>query len=189
MLGNIESCLNYISSKEGIKEIDNLILQIDRAQRELSKFGVEFYNEAHHDKTKILIRKNGISGTNLSEKLFNEYKIEDELSNSISCLFLTGIGTTKQKIEKLKNALQKVETDNSYEYNEVDFQPHPLVKLQPVETFNRNFTYINKENCINKISNKMILPYPPGIGILYPGEAIQNWHLDYLNNDVEIIST
>ena len=34
----------------------------------------------------------------------------------------------------------------------------------------------------------MILPYPPGIGILYPGEAVQEWHLDYLAQDVEIIN-
>ena len=33
----------------------------------------------------------------------------------------------------------------------------------------------------------MILPYPPGIGLLYPGEAIQKWHLNYLENDVEIM--
>ena len=188
LLSNIEACLNYLSSKDAKNEIENLILQIDIAKRDLARFGIEFFNKDNHDKTKILVRKNGISGVNLSNKLYTEHGIEDELNNNISCLFLTGIGTTKQKIEKLKNALKKIETDSHFEFNEIDFQPHPLVKYQPVETFNRNFSYINKTNCIHKISNKTIIPYPPGIGILYPGEAIQEWHIDYLENDVEIIN-
>ena len=106
-------------------------MQIDITKRELSRFGVDFYNEEHHDKTKILIRKNGISGKDLSETLFSEYNIEDELNNSVSCLFLTGIGTTKQKIEKLKNAIKKVETNPSFDFEEASFQPHPLVNFNP----------------------------------------------------------
>ena len=109
------------------------------------------------------------------------------MANKIGCLYLTGIGTKKAKLDKLKNALKRIETDSNYIEEKINFQPYPLTKLQPVDTFNRNFAYINKENCELKISNKMIIPYPPGIGLLYPGEAIQNWHLDYLNNDVEIM--
>ncbi len=33
----------------------------------------------------------------------------------------------------------------------------------------------------------MIVPYPPGIGILYPGEAIQQEHLKYLKEDTGVI--
>ncbi len=123
---------------------------------------------------------------------YYNFNIEDELNNSIGCLYLTGIGTTKQKLEKLKSALKKIKVDefSSNEQNtalETTFQPYPLVKLQPVEAYNKRITYIKKSDSLLKISNELILPYPPGIGILYPGEAIQNWHLDYLNNDVKII--
>ena len=187
-LANIEVCLNYLSSKEGKKEIENLISEIEKTKHELKRFGVEFYEDDNHDPTKILLMKDGISGFDLSDILFNEYNIEDELNNQNSCLYLTGIGTTKQKIEKLKTALKKVPTNPSFELQTMDFQPYPIVKLQPVNAFNRNFIYINKNDSLLKISNKMILPYPPGVGLLYPGEAIQKWHLNYLNNDVEIIA-
>ena len=188
LLSNIEACFNFLNSKDGKKEIDNLILEIEKTKSELKRFGVEFYDDENHDSTKILLRKNGISGFDLSDSLFDEFNIEDEMTNQNSCLFLSGIGTTRQKLDKLKQALKKIQTNPSFEFENIDFQPYPIVKLQPVETFNCNFIYVNKNNSLLKISNKMILPYPPGIGLLYPGEAIQKWHLTYLNNDVEVIA-
>ena len=38
------------------------------------------------------------------------------------------------------------------------------------------------------LSSEMIVPYPPGIGILYPGEAIQQEHLEFLSEDVGLLS-
>ena len=119
--------------------------------------------------------------------MYKDFKIEDELNNSIGCMYLCGIGTTKQKLEKLKVALKKIQTNPSFEPIYTEFQPFPLVKIQPVDTFNRDYIFINKQDSLLKISNKMIIPYPPGIGLLYPGEAIQKWHLDYLDKDVEVI--
>ena len=187
LLENIESCINYLNSPQGALEISNLMKNISKLKPELERFGVEFYNEKNHDLTKILLRKEGISGLDLSDTLLNNYNIEDELNNEISCLYLTGIGTSKQKLDKLKNALKKVQTNPSYKFKTVEFQPHPLVKIQPVATFKREYVYVNKTDANMKISNKMILPYPPGFAILYPGEAIQNWHINYLSNDVEVI--
>lgn len=187
LLANIEVCINYLDSKEGENEINFLIDEIEKIKKELSRFGVQFYENEFHDPTKILIRKEGISGLDLSETLFSDFSIEDEINNKVCCLYLTGIGTKKQKLEKLKNALKKVQTNPSYEFEKCDFQPFPLTKIQPVDTFNRNYVYINKNESLLKISNKLIMPYPPGIGLLYPGEAIQNWHLDYLPNDIEIM--
>ena len=187
LLANIEACICYLNSKAGRDEINNLISEINKIKKELRRYGVEFMEFENSDITKLFIKKEGISGYDLSDSMYNEYNIEDELNNAIGCLYLCGIGTTKQKLEKLKNSLKKVRTNPSFEPIKTDFQPFPLVKLQPIETFNRNFMYVNKEDSLLKISNKMILPYPPGIGLLYPGEAIQKWHLDYLNNDVEVI--
>ena len=76
LLSNIEACFNFLNSKDGKKEIDNLILEIEKIKLELKRFGVEFYDDENHDPTKILLRKNGISGFDLSDSLFNEFNIE-----------------------------------------------------------------------------------------------------------------
>lgn len=187
LLANIEACINFLNSTKGKKYIKNLLNEIENLKSELSQFGVNFYSNTNHDSTKLLLQKQGISGFELSDIVSNKYNIEDEMCNTNSCLYLTGIGTTKKKLNKLKNALKKPEVKSTYEFTKLDFQPFPLVKLQPYETFNKDYTYVNKNDSVLKISNQMILPYPPGIGLLYPGEAIQEWHLKYLNNDVEIM--
>lgn len=187
LLSNIEACIGYLNSQKGKIDLEVLIEDIYKIKSELARFGVEFYESEFHDPTKILLRKNGISGTDLSNIMNSEFDIEDEFCNKISCLYLTGIGTMKSKLNRLKVALKKVYTNPSYEFEKEEFQPQPLIKLQPIQTFNQPYAYIDKSIAKGKVSNKMIVPYPPGIGILYPGEIIQDWHLDYLDEDVEIL--
>ena len=186
LLKNIEACYSFLNSKKGKKEVENLISNIQKFKKSLIKYDVEFYEGENFDPTKILLRKKGIKGTDLAKILFEKFDIEEEMSNSTYCLFVCGIGTTKAKLNYLKNALKKIPSSN-YEFEKHTFQPYPMVKIQPHKTFNCEFGFVDKNNCLHKISNKTIMPYPPGIGLLYPGEAIQNWHKDYLGNDVEVI--
>lgn len=65
------------------------------------------YQFGSDDITKILIKKEGLTGYKLSEKLY-ELGIEDEKTNEVSTMLLTGIGTKKDKLEKLKFALKKI---------------------------------------------------------------------------------
>ena len=60
------------------------------------------------DITKILIKKSGMTGFGLSEKLFDEFDIEDEKTNEVSTMLLCGIGTTEAKLKKLSHALKKI---------------------------------------------------------------------------------
>ncbi len=158
LLANIEACFNYLTSKKGQEEVNILLSEIDKLKKELTRYGIEFFECDYHDPTKILLRKKGLSGFDLSESMFSEFDIEDELNNSISCLYLTGIGTARQKLEKLKQALKKVKINPSYEFQPVDFQPHPLVKMQPIEAFNRNYIYTDKSDSLLKISGATIPP-------------------------------
>ena len=96
MLATIEANINFLNSKKGKICIDNLILNIQNIKEQLSNF--EFYGD---DVTKILIKKSGMSGYQLSELLYNKYNIEDERTNEVSTMLLTGIGTTKAKLNRL----------------------------------------------------------------------------------------
>ena len=96
MLATIEANINYLNSSKGRKKIETLITQIKEIRSKLTN--LEFYGD---DITKILIKKEGLSGYELSEILFNKYNIEDERTNEKSTLLLTGIGTNKAKLRKL----------------------------------------------------------------------------------------
>ena len=162
-------------------------LNIENFKKELRKDGWEFFEDENSDPTKILIKRGDVSALELSQKLFDEYKIEDEMASEVSALYLCGVGTTRAKLNKLKNAIKKVKLTKQENPPKVSFQPFPFVKMLPFEAFYKDYCFVSKENSPLKISSQTIVPYPPGIGILYPGEVVQEWHLDYLGDDVGVI--
>lgn len=187
LLALTEACIEFLHSEHGKKTINKLLDDIEEFEKFLIPLGWEFLSSAtDSDITKIVIKKGDMCPKALSDKLFSEFDIEDELVNPGSVLFLTGIGTTKQKLDKLKSALKKIEVSEIRQSRD-DFQPFPFVKLQPCEAFNRDYDYVNKEDALLKVSAKAVIPYPPCSAILYPGEVIQEWHLDYLDENVEVL--
>lgn len=96
MLATIEANINFLNSKRGHKAIKSLTEQLRAVRSELTN--VEFYGD---DITKLLIKKEGMSGFELSEYLYDKLNIEDERTNEKSTLLLTGIGTSKAKLDKL----------------------------------------------------------------------------------------
>ena len=103
LLASIEANINYLNSKKGRKKIDDLISEINRIKNNINN--IEFYGD---DDTKILIKKNGMSGFDLSEKLYNEFNIEDEITNEKSTMLLCGIGTSEKMLKKLEYALKHI---------------------------------------------------------------------------------
>ena len=97
MLATIEANINFLNSKKGRKKMAELISQIKEIKSELTN--LEFYGD---DITKILVKKSGLTGFELSEILFDKLNIEDERTNEKSTMLLTGLGTTKEKLNRLK---------------------------------------------------------------------------------------
>lgn len=101
LLASIEANINFLSSKKGKQQIDTLIENINIIKKSLNN--LEFGGD---DPTKILVKSKAIDGNKLSELLFDA-GIEDERNNDKSVLLLCGIGTTKNKLTRLKNVLEK----------------------------------------------------------------------------------
>lgn len=98
MLATIEATIKFLASSKGKKKIHKLI-------NNLKSLNIPLLND---DITKILLKSNKYSGYELSEKLFNEFNIEDERTNEKTTMLLCGIGTTKAKLNRLKKALDKL---------------------------------------------------------------------------------
>lgn len=103
LLASIEETIAYLDSKEGRKEIDNLINKLDKIRMKAT--GCEFFGD---DPTKLLIRIPGVSGYELSQMLYEDFNIEDERTNEKSTLLLCGIGTDNKKLDKLRHVLSKL---------------------------------------------------------------------------------
>ncbi|MEI8378132.1 MAG: aminotransferase class I/II-fold pyridoxal phosphate-dependent enzyme [bacterium] len=106
LLASIESSIDFLSSKKGALELDKILKEILKIREKLSKIkGVKLFE--NDDFTKIFVKIEGFSGYKLSEKL-SEYNIEDELANEQGFLLLCGLGTSKDKLDKLYKAVKKI---------------------------------------------------------------------------------
>ena len=103
MLATIEKNISYLSSSRGKKAITKLIHSI-KELRDSCK-NIDFYGD---DITKILIKKDGLTGEELSNILFDKFNIEDEKTNSKSTMLLCGIGTSEKNLKKLAEVLRKL---------------------------------------------------------------------------------
>lgn len=102
LLASIEANINYLNSKSGRKNINNLIENIKKLKETCTH--CEFYGD---DATKILVRLNGLTGFELSKCLYEKTNIEDEKTNEKSTMLLCGIGTREKDLKRLENALKK----------------------------------------------------------------------------------
>jgi len=103
MLATIEANINYLNSQKGKKRILTLVNEIRKLRLKVNN--IDFGGD---DITKILIKKDGLDGYKLSEILFEKYNIEDERTNSISTMLLCGLGTNRQKLNRLEQALLSI---------------------------------------------------------------------------------
>ena len=103
LLATIEANIKFLNSQKGKKHINNLINCLEKIKQTTKN--VEFGGD---DITKLLIKKDGLSGYELSSILFDKYNIEDEKTNEISTMLLCGIGTSEKKLNHLKSALIKL---------------------------------------------------------------------------------
>ncbi len=102
ILATIEKNILFLNSKRGMNVVEKLLNELIELRANCKN--VEFYGD---DITKILIKKEGLTGEELSKILFDKYNIEDEKTNSKSTMLLCGVGTSLKKIKKLADVLSK----------------------------------------------------------------------------------
>lgn len=104
LLASIEKNVNFLNSKKGRAKIFELIENIEEMKKNVPN--VEFHPS--NDPTKILIKHPKLTRFELSDILFDKYKIEDERANEKSVMLLCGIGTDLKKLKRLEKVLKKL---------------------------------------------------------------------------------
>lgn len=98
LLATIEKNINFLNSERGRKKLDELIKNIQSLNLNCEVFAGE--------PTKILIKKKGMTGFELSEFLYKN-GIEDERTNAVSTMLLCGLGTELKDLKKLERVLKR----------------------------------------------------------------------------------
>ena len=191
ILSSIEASIEYLHSKEGRQNIDELLKDIEEIKSFIKKnVGINFLESCEnyqHDPTKIFMGINGISGYNLSDILFKKFNVEFELDNNKGVLALTGIGTTRKKLEKFAFSLIKAEKILQKSQDVSILQPfiQPTVIYSPADAFYKKSKKIEISKSVGFISKETIVNYPPGIPLIIAGEEIKPEHLEVFACEVE----
>lgn len=145
------------------------------------------------DMTKVLVNIKGMRGTTLEKILRNKYHIQLEMSDYYYGLLLTTLMNTKKDLDLFKEAIEDMIKSEPYEdIRQIDFgMIEPTIEIPIGEAFYREKEVSEFKEAIGKISADYIIPYPPGIPIVVPGEVITyEIYQEILNlseNGVEII--
>jgi arginine decarboxylase len=145
------------------------------------------------DLTKVTIDISGCGTTvdDLQKELFERYNVQTEKSTFNTLTLLLTIGTTRSKVSRLYDALMRIAREHR--------APRRLVRTPEVPAFTR-LRYLprdayycggelapifdDKERVNHALHGRVcadqIVPYPPGIPVLVPGQLITREIVEYL---------
>lgn len=188
IIASIEAVIEYLFSNDGKNKIKNLVENITEFKNAFKNFeDIEICT--FNDTTKIMAKIKGLSGFDLSDILYDEFNIEDELANNSASVLYTGIGTTKHKLKILEKALKTV-LSTKYSFPALKKNCPiflPQMVLTPREAFFAEKEEINPQDAFGRICAEIISEYPPGIPFLLLGEVISHEHINYLKNKNKLI--
>src|SRR5881394_753895 len=147
------------------------------------------------DPTKVTIDISGCGYTveDLQKELFERYNIQVEKSTFNTLTLLLTIGTTRSKVSRLYDALMRIARQGR--------PPRRLVQTPEITNFTR-LRYLPRDayycggellpvfderervnrKLVGCVCADQIVPYPPGIPVLVPGQMITSKIADYLGN-------
>jgi arginine/lysine/ornithine decarboxylase len=183
IMASLDLARDYIQSLTNEKKL-TIILSHQAFKRKLQAIeGIKLVTKAVNgnykiDPLKVIIQStNKISGYAI-QKCFEAYGIYTELAdpkNVLLILPLAQINNQEDIIRKIKTALKGVKASNrevsfNTDYKEIHSITELAISYREMEK--RSVTERLLEKCIGHIAAEAIVPYPPGIPVIMPGEII-----------------
>lgn len=138
------------------------------------------------DCTRITVNfdKLGLSGRAVDEILRSKFKLQVEMADLYNIVAICTVGDREESIRKLAEAIKTIAKEHERESKHIERQAvrtfdMPNMMLLPWEAVYQNKEEVPIENCLGRICGEMIIPYPPGIPIIMPGEVITKDITDY----------
>ena len=150
------------------------------------------------DPSKILISADniGMTGGELFAVLRDNYHLELEMASLHYVTALTSIMDTQEGFDRLIAALEELDQIDSYSANNTDGtvvgsnahvkiisgQKSPIKLHEAVDLRSES---IPLSSTVGSVCADFIIPYPPGIPLLVPGEQITDEHIGQISRNLE----
>ncbi|MDF2520668.1 MAG: aminotransferase class I/II-fold pyridoxal phosphate-dependent enzyme [Clostridia bacterium] len=185
----------YIMQEKGEKLLDDVIDWCDSFRKEMEAVkGIHCLGSKDigrdgiydFDRTRLTVNLSelNISGTEADKLLRSKFKLQVEMADLNNIVAICSVGDTESDIEKLAQALKHIASDAPEKHKTSGYKPKiyskiPKMELMPWEAVYRQSEDVPLMQSVGCISGEMIIPYPPGIPIVMPGEVITREILDY----------
>lgn len=119
-----------------------------------------------------------LTGGMLEELLCSRYHIQAEYSRGDMLLCMTSVADTEEGFKRLCRGILSI--DKSYtttaeakkEQRIVVWKNYPVIGMRPRQAFFSEKKILPLEAAVGRICGEFIIPYPPGIPLIIPGEVL-----------------
>lgn len=164
-----------------------------RAIPGLDCYGSELVDPAHgiaaHDPTKLVIdvRESGWTGVQVKARLREQSRVGVEFADPAHVVCSVTLADDDDTIDALLVALRAAvagRRDGSATAPPavVDLPSIPTMALTPRQAFGTPTLPVPLAEALGRVCAEQVMPYPPGIPVLLPGEIVGADHIDYLHS-------
>jgi arginine/lysine/ornithine decarboxylase len=168
-----------------------------RALAGLRVFGLDLLGDDvyGYDPTKLVIDVLGLglTGFEVERALRRRFGIAPEMSDSVGVICLVTVGDTRESVRRLINAFSVLSAERrpatgdaayiSLRSSGTIIGPSQQA-LSPREAFFARSRPVPLAEAVGEVAAALVVPYPPGIPILTPGELITAATVEYLRDGV-----
>jgi len=176
--------------RELVSNTVDMALVLRREINKIPGFSCIEFKGFEYDTTKLLLTFEHLDGYGLGDVLRNYYGIYPELESKNFVLLMVTVGDTEETISNVVRALKdfsrKYNRCKSYlsspmEFNIDIYDELPEMELTPREAFMCKTRRLPLLESCGKICGSMVVPYPPGVPVILPGERISKTVVEYLS--------
>lgn len=197
ILASIDACRRQMVL-HGRALLETTIALADEARRRLQRVpGVDVLDGTRlgvgtSDLTKLLIDVHGLgmTGFEVEAALRTRFRIVPEMSDLTGIMCLITIGDTRESIDRLGHAFETLSAERKLHANGngngaamrssgAAIAPGAQA-MSPRDAFYAPSRAIPLREAIGEVSAELVIPYPPGIPVLAPGDLISAEKVEYL---------
>ncbi|SHI79493.1 lysine decarboxylase [Malonomonas rubra DSM 5091] len=204
IIASLDVCHKQLEM-EGYGLLKDLLEQVAELKEQMKSFrhirilDIEDFREAFphfkqdnvgHDPLKILIDVSRLdySTNEIHRYLLDEIGLEIEKYTHSTMLVLLTLGGTRSKVIRLYNALKKLDQKKASipisknRKKKLEGLPKITLTCTPAKAFYGERESLSYECAIGRTSAGLVTPYPPGIPLLLPGQAVEEGAIAYLRS-------
>ncbi len=201
-MSSLEAALRQIS-QDGEALLGQVIEMTEDARRRIDAIpgmraiGKEIASKSESvvdvDLTKLVIDFSGVSvsGYRAARMLHDDYGVSVEMAGATTVTLVVSIGNTREDLDRCVHGVEQLarrlrgsrgQTSQIFHMLALQTPPMGTQVLLPRDAFFARKTRVPVPESTGKISGESVVPYPPGIPVLVPGEEITPDIVEYLTS-------